>query len=58
MLIAFIYKLLSVALPSGLRTPHVTPLFFNMTDSEEISSSRIDGALDHSVGAAIQSAVC
>ena len=49
----------SVALPSGLLTPHATPLFFSMSDSEEIGarSSRNDGGLDPSVGAAIQSAV-
>ena len=49
----------SVALPLGLLTPHATPLFFSMSDSEEIGahSSRNDGGLDPSVGAAIQSAV-
>ena len=48
-----------VALPSGLLTPHAAPLFFSMSDSEEIGarSSRNDGGLDPSVGAAIQSAV-
>ena len=50
-----------VPLPSGLLTPRATPLFFiiSMSDSEEISarSSRNDGVLDPSVGAAIQSAV-
>ena len=47
-----------VALPSGLLTPHATPLFFSMSD-EEIGarSSRNDGGLDPSVGAAIQSVV-
>ena len=52
--------LLSVRdLPSGLLTLHATPLFFNMSDSEEARarSSRNDGVLDPSVGAAIQSAV-
>ena len=42
-------------LPSGLLTPHATPLFFSMSDSEE--ASRSDGVLDPSVAAAIQSAV-
>ena len=48
-----------VALPSGLLTPHATPLFFSMSDSEEIGarSSRNDGGLDPSVCAAIHSAV-
>ena len=48
-----------VVLPSGLLTPHATPLFFSMNDSDEICarSSRKDGVLDPSVGAAIQSAV-
>ena len=57
----FIYiELLSVRdLPSGLLTPHATPLFFNMSNSEETSerSSGNDGVLDPSVGAAIQSPV-
>ena len=46
-------------LPSGLLTPHATPLFFSMSDSEEARacSSRSDGVLDPSVAAAIQSAV-
>ena len=46
-------------LPSGLLTLHATPLFFSMSDSEEARarSSRNDGVLDPSVGAAIQSAV-
>ena len=48
-----------VVLPSGLLTPHATPLFFSMNDSDEVCarSSRKDGVLDPSVGAAIQSAV-
>ena len=39
--------------------PHATPLFFSKSDSEEIDarSSRNDGGLDPSVGAAIQSAI-
>ena len=46
-------------LPSGLLTLHATPLFFSMSDSEEARarSSRNDGVLDPSVGAAIQSSV-
>ena len=46
-------------LPSGLLTLHATPLFFSMKDAEEARarSSRNDGVLDPSVGAAIQSAV-
>ena len=49
-----------VALPSGLLTPHATPLFFSMNDCVEICahSSQNDGVLDPSVSAAIQSAVC
>ena len=48
-----------VALPSGLLTPHATPLFFGTSDSKEIGahSSLINGGLDPSVGAATQSAV-
>ena len=48
-----------VVLPSGLLTPHATPLFFSINDSDEVCarSSRKDGVLDPSVGAAIQSAV-
>ena len=52
--------LLSVSvLPSGLRTPHATPLLFNMSDSEETRAcggSNV-GVLNPSVGAAIQSTV-
>ena len=46
-------------LPSGLLTLYATPLFFSMSDSEEarVRSSRNDGVLDPSVGAALQSAV-
>ena len=44
-------------LPSDLLTPHTTPLFFSMSDSARPRSSRNDGVLDPSVGAAIQSAV-
>ena len=35
-------------LPSGLLTPHATPLFFSMSDSEEARthSRRNDGVLD------------
>ena len=55
-----IYGLLLVCvLHSGLRTPHVTPLLFNMSDSEETSArggSNV-GVLDPSIGAAIQSTV-
>ena len=57
---AYIYSSCQlVVLPSGLLTPHATPLFFSMNDSDEICarSSRKDGVLDPSVGAAIQSAV-
>ena len=48
-----------VALPSGLLTPHATPLFFSISDSEEMGarSSRNDGGLDPSVCTAIHSAV-
>ena len=52
-------RIYSCCQPSGLLTPHTTPLFFSMSDSEETRarSSRSDGVLDPSVGAAIQSAV-
>ena len=48
-----------LALPSGLLTPHATPLFFSMSVSEEICArcSRNDTVLDPSVRAAILSAV-
>ena len=37
--------------------PHATPLFFSMSDSEQIGahSSRNNGVLDPSVGVAVQS---
>ena len=52
--------LLSVCvLPSGLRTPHATPLLFNTSNSEETGARGGPnvGVLDPSVGAAIQSTV-
>ena len=55
-----IYGLLSVCvLHSGLRTPHATPLLFNMSDSEETRASGGSnvGVLDPSIGAGIQSTV-
>ena len=44
-----------LALPSGLLTPHATPLFFSMSVSEEIGArcSRNDTVLDPSVSAAV-----
>ena len=46
-------------LPSGLLTPHATPLLFSMNYSEEARarSSRNDEVLDPPVGAVIESAV-
>ena len=51
--------LLVCVIPSGLRTPHATPLLFNMSDSEETRARGASnvGVLDPSVGAAIQSIV-